>query len=372
MEVRSYNYHNNNLYPFAKSPQFKGYNLPIFVSKMAKDSTTAHNNELLFQIKEHGSEKARVRLVRAYIKKINKIAGEISENTKSLTQKDLFQEGMIGFLNAINKYKPNTSTFSTYANTGVKIHILDAITKKDRMMGGKLDYLGFEKSKNEILDKHFAEYNEILSDEQLAEKMGKKLSTIEGHKAQNITSEADFAARNPHLPYLTLFDTVKAYTDDVPREAVIGDSREFIDDLLFSFPPRVEQIIIRHFGLGIQEPQANYTIGKQMGLDKAYIKTVINKAYKTFEGIKNNNPNQKEAYKGVYQKFATLRALRKNPDLLENMSEKEQYILTKSFGLFDEEEQSTNEIGKALGISGQTVLNTINRIVKNLPAPSKA
>lgn len=90
-----------------------------------------NDNEVLFMISE-GSEEATEYIVNKYKEMINIILKKYNSDITwlGLEEKDLYQEGMIGLLSAIESYKENKEVlFKTYASRCIENKINTALNK---------------------------------------------------------------------------------------------------------------------------------------------------------------------------------------------------------------------------------------------------
>jgi RNA polymerase primary sigma factor len=94
---------------------------------------SAREEVLLSERARSGDEAARRAMVEANIRLVMSIARRYT--CKSLTFDDLVQEGILGLLEAINKFDPTRGNrFSTYATYWIRQAIVRAIEKQDRLI----------------------------------------------------------------------------------------------------------------------------------------------------------------------------------------------------------------------------------------------
>lgn len=93
------------------------------------------DNELLFLIEEN-NEDAYTELIERYNSKIHKIISKYKGKALQvgLDISDLYQEGLIGLINAIKTYNQNKeASFKTYASVLIERQILDLVKSNDRI-----------------------------------------------------------------------------------------------------------------------------------------------------------------------------------------------------------------------------------------------
>lgn len=92
------------------------------------------DNELLY-LTEENNEEAFTELIDRYSPKIHAIIGKYKQKAfqVGLDISDLYQEGLIGLINAIKTYnKEREASFKTYAVVLIEREILDLIKRNDR------------------------------------------------------------------------------------------------------------------------------------------------------------------------------------------------------------------------------------------------
>lgn len=175
------------------------------------DYKILNDNELVYLCSENNEEATKIiinkyknyiyQIINEYLKECNIIGVEVS---------DLYQEGLIGLLNAIHTYDEHKDVlFYTYAGTCIRTSIVSAIRKtfrqKDRILNNSysLDKI-FDESENnlyEVIKDEKNEPNSLLINKEneieLLEKIRSKLSKSEleifnlkfnGHKNEEIAT----------------------------------------------------------------------------------------------------------------------------------------------------------------------------------------
>ena len=94
-----------------------------------------NDNELLFLVSENNEDATNLLISKYKILILSNLKDFLKEyNIIGVEVADLYQEGLIGLLQAINTFdKEKDNTFYTYANTCIKSSLLTAIRKTFRM-----------------------------------------------------------------------------------------------------------------------------------------------------------------------------------------------------------------------------------------------
>ena len=129
------------------------------------------------QFKDHGSKEAKDRLTVHYSPLVKYVASRVGTGLPAnVEQGDLISDGMIGLMDAIDKFQPERQIkFETYAIPRIKGEIIDALRKLDWVPRSV-------RSRARQLDKANAELESRLkrapSDSEVAEHMGMSKSEL--------------------------------------------------------------------------------------------------------------------------------------------------------------------------------------------------
>jgi len=239
--------------------------------------------------------KERNEIIEKYIPKIKYIVNSIKQENLPpiVTEEDLFQTGVMGLIDAINKYDPSKGVkLSTYAEIRIRGHIIDSLRKLDfvprniRKMSREIETaiieleqkLGREASTEEI-----AEYLGMSVDEYMkyAEKvLNSSLISIEtnvGNSEDNDTKLWQVIAINDDTPdkYVERKQLKKIIADAISKL----DERERLIITLYYY----EELSMKEIGevLGITESRVSQIHTKTM----LKLRKLINK-YVNFENEK--------------------------------------------------------------------------------------
>ena len=106
------------------------------------DYRNLNDYELVYQVRENNEEAYNL-LIRKYSNLVNMMAKKILKKYKylGLEYDDLYQEGMMGIIKALNDYNGNDTLFYTYASLCAKREIdrlIKTHTRKKRMIFNEL------------------------------------------------------------------------------------------------------------------------------------------------------------------------------------------------------------------------------------------
>lgn len=147
------------------------------IYNLVKKSKRMDSNEqksLIKEYKETGNLEARNKLINSYYKMILKIANKYQSN---IPVEDLFNEGIIGLIKAIDGYDLNSDNlFSTYAYKSISMTIYIYLIKHQEEISYPLDFLRIRKKYYRIL-----EQNPMITDSEL-----KKILNVSGNTLENL------------------------------------------------------------------------------------------------------------------------------------------------------------------------------------------
>lgn len=107
-------------------------------------------NRLIKEYKETGNLEARNKLINSYYKMIVKIVNKYQSN---IPIEDLFNEGIVGLIKAIDGYNLNSDNlFSTYAYKAISMTVYTYLVKHQEEISYSLDFLKIRKKYNRILE----------------------------------------------------------------------------------------------------------------------------------------------------------------------------------------------------------------------------
>jgi RNA polymerase primary sigma factor len=246
---------------------------------------TAREEKLLAERARVGDIVARQKMMEANIRLVMSVARRYT--CKSLTFDDLVQEGILGLLEAINKFDGNLGNrFSTYATYWIRQSIVRAIEKQDRLI--RLPVYGCD-----------AVRKVERAQRALSERLGREPSPEE-------------VARETSLP-LRLIRNIAQYSQDpLSLDVLVGDSEDTVFADLVVDTDAVDPAETALGGMerdalleqvGILEPREQWVIQQRFGLFDGQVHT-----------LKEIAEQLKMSREGV--RHVQLRALRKLRDAL--------------------------------------------------------
>jgi len=244
---------------------------------------TAREEAILAQRARAGDPAARQAMMEANIRLVMSVARRYT--CKSLTFEDLVQEGILGLLEAVNKFDPaRGNRFSTYATYWIRQAIVRAIEKQDRLI--RLPVYGCD-----------AVRKVERAERSLAERLGRPATPEE-------------VARETSLPVRLVKNIAQYGQDPLSLDVLVGDSEDtvFADLVVDS-----EAIDPAETALGGMEREA--LLEQVLGLEPRE-QWVIEKRFGLFDGriytLKEIADQLKMSREGV--RHVQIRALRKLRD----------------------------------------------------------
>lgn len=231
------------------------------------------------EFKQEGKESARQKLIIYYSPLAKYVAGRIAANLpKSIDIQDLIQHGIIGLMDAIEKFDPSRDIkFETYAITRIKGAIIDSLRSLDWMPRT----LRF---KVKEIDKVYAELEARLNrpptEEEIAETMGITLEEL-----QQLMAEARFSSvvaleetlstsegsQDDQNLYYSLAD--RSAID--PSEAIEKkEIKELLIKAIQSLPEKERKVIILYYYSGMTLKE----IGELLGVTESRVSQLHSKA----------------------------------------------------------------------------------------------
>ncbi|MDW7669550.1 MAG: sigma-70 family RNA polymerase sigma factor [Bacillota bacterium] len=219
-----------------------------FYQTLPEELPADENNKLA--VKAKTDNKCRDKLIIHNTRLVKWVADKYSFQT-FLTEGDLFQEGILGLIKAVDKYDPNKGAkFSTYAVWHIKQYITRAIGNTERTVRvpiGMLQLISdLEKIKKQILK----DENKRPTVIELSKRMELPVSKI---KAIIKASEEVDSLDRPIAGEGEEISLLDAIADDGPTPEDIAESKVFIEQFIDEFKYKLEPIeldsIIMYYGL---------------------------------------------------------------------------------------------------------------------------
>jgi RNA polymerase primary sigma factor len=231
-----------------------------------------------------GDAHARQRMVEANIRLVMSIARRYT--CKSLSFDDLVQEGIIGLLEAINKFdEERGNRFSTYATYWIRQSIVRAIEKQDRMI--RLPVYGCDAARK--LDRSQRALSERLGRTPSAE----ELSQETGFPLRLVRALSQFGQEPLSLDAMvgaaedTSFGELMSDQDaQSPEESALNaiDRAELLDRVR-TLEPKEQWVIEKRFGLFDGRIHTLKEVAEQLKMSREGVRHVQTRALRKLRGM---------------------------------------------------------------------------------------
>lgn len=227
---------------------------------------SARDERALMSRAKAGDRRARQDLAERSIGLVQKIAREFS--SQFLARTDLIQEGMVGLLQAIDRFDLDRELrFSTYAVWWIRRSMHEAVTngRAIRIPAQAARHLAAIRSAESNLQ---AVGRRRPTDAQIARATGLRTSTVRKLRAAPFVacsfdepSGADGLSLADHVA-----NTVLPDNDDAPAA---GEAAGELSGLLALLPNRHREVLTCHYGLGRDGPMSHRDVGLRVGVGEA-------------------------------------------------------------------------------------------------------
>lgn len=222
-----------------------------------------YQQQTLIRQAQTGNDRARAQLVASNMRLVYHIAGRY--HCLSLTAEDLAQEGAIGLLAAIDSFNPaKGARLATYASLCIRSAIHRAVAQTDRMVRLPAPHFGdVARLRGAAEELRHREQREPTVDELAG---ACSMPVEQAHRllaGEPVSLDAPLAAAES-ASMRDLLQDPNAVNPEA--EAVRRDSREALDRLLATLPPRDQEVLTLRYGLKGSREHTFAEIAAQEGI----------------------------------------------------------------------------------------------------------
>ncbi len=254
--------------------------LNFYVKRITKFPVlNAEDEKELARLSSLGHEDAKKRLIQANLRLVVNIARK-SIHVSSLSMFDLIQEGNLGLIAAVDKFRWDLGyKFSTYATWWIKQAMFKAISEQSHCMKIPV-YIQETLSKYKKV-KHSLEqkYNCAVKPSVVANKMGiseEKIDTFLGAYTKALSLEASMDANDDSQ--MSLSEIIEDVKQNVEKTIEYDDLKHDIKIALDTLKAKEKEVITLRFGLSNGSRKTLEEIGNMYGVTKECIRQMEKRA----------------------------------------------------------------------------------------------
>lgn len=265
--------------------QTHGTSLSHYLYEISKTPllTAQEEQDLARRIQERGDNKARQRMIKANLRLVVNMAKRYAPARDPDTLLDIIQDGNIGLLKAVDRFKPDRKTrFSTYAVYWIRQAILRALKARRivRLPENVADQvLRMQRTRQSLY--------QVLGRDATSEELGQemRLSVEEIELLEEASADVislDQGIRGKEEDERTNLQEI-IEDNDTPRPQQVAQAelvRGMIVSAVGSLPQREREILELRFGLGEKEPHTLQDIGALFGISRERVRQLQNGALK--------------------------------------------------------------------------------------------
>lgn len=252
---------------------------------------TAKEEKTLIRKAQKGDKIARERVIKSNLKLVVKIAKRYENFGIPLI--DLVEEGNMGLMKAIEKFKPSMGfKFSTYATWWIKQSVNRAIANQRNTIRIPIHILDIYHKYLKYIEKELRAKNLYPPKEEIAKKL--KISLIKLDEILNIVKlpkSIDMEYENDESDSgRTLKDVIENTAFNKPDETFLDKERkEKIIKIISNLKPKEQRVIIYRFGLYDDNALTLEEIGKILGITRERVRQIEISAIKKLRVLIKNS-----------------------------------------------------------------------------------
>jgi RNA polymerase sigma factor (sigma-70 family) len=224
----------------------------------------------------------RDQMVRANVRLVSVLARRYRHPT--LTYLDLFQEGTVGLLRAVEKFDPSRNIkFSTYATWWIWQQLGRAADTQGSLIRTPVHWNQFRRRMSRDARELAADNEGPVSRADLASKAGMDRAQLDtmAQAFQFVSTDAPVSDEDDR----TLETMLAADAVEPEEHALKSGLRERLDAALQQLPPRESMILRQRFGLQDDESETLEQIGSRLGVSRERIRQLENRALKHLKQV---------------------------------------------------------------------------------------
>lgn len=195
--------------------------------------------------------------------------------TASMPLEDLFQEGIIGLVRAVERFDPERGIrFSTFAIHWIKQSILRAIESKSKSIRLPSHITDSLRKLEKVREEMTLEMGVEPSDEQLSERVGYSVSKIESLMKTGMEplSLDNLVGEDGDTPLSSLLSDENAV--DPLQSAISQERLKMLEDLLANLSPREQEVLRCRFAMEGDSSHILHQIGIKLHLSRERVRQI--------------------------------------------------------------------------------------------------
>lgn len=237
---------------------------------------TAEEEREITKRAQMGDEEAKVKLIRANLRLVVKIARKYEK--LGLPLADLIEEGNIGLIKALNRFNPRLGyRFSTYASWWIRQHVIRAIDNQARVVRIPVYMSELVYKMRKITEKLMHKYGRKPTDKELAKSLNVTPEKYEQLKlaCQRTTSLDRPISEEGEAEFIDLLQDDEIELVD---ELVNLFKREEVEELLSGLDDRSREIVKLRFGLETGIPKTLSEVARRFNLSRERVRQIEKEA----------------------------------------------------------------------------------------------